>query len=58
VAEVVLELGSADPLARFAGPAAAGNASIVLALQRPVAFDRVRCIGTGAFSVSWVGDSP
>ena len=56
VAEVILEtVGEATPLARFAGPAASGNASIVLALSRPVAFDRIRRIGTGAFSVSWVG---
>ena len=56
VAEVVLETeDEATPAARFAGPAAAWNASIVLALARPVAFDRIRCIGTGLFSVSWVG---
>jgi hypothetical protein len=57
VAEVILETQSLTiPAARFAGPAAAGNASVALALSRPVAFDSIRCIGTGTFSVSWVGN--
>jgi hypothetical protein len=58
IAEVVLEHPLVEPAARFAGPAAAGNGDIVLALTRPVAFSRIRCIGTGNFSVSWVGNSP
>src|SRR5262245_60158704 len=44
--------------APFLGPASDGNASIELALTRPVEFDRIECVGTGSYSVSWIGNVP
>lgn len=59
VAEVSFDtVGAFNTTARFPGPAAAGNASIVLALTRPISFDRIHCIGTGSYSVSWIGNQP
>jgi hypothetical protein len=43
----------------FYGPGNRGNASIVLALDRPIKFNRITCVGPeGVCSVSWVGASP
>jgi hypothetical protein len=46
--------------AAFLGPANGGNASINLALDRPITFDAIGCgaNGTGLCSTSWVGASP
>jgi hypothetical protein len=43
----------------FHGPGECGNASIVLALARPIRFDRIKCTGpeTDRCSVSWIGNS-
>jgi hypothetical protein len=57
VQAVVFFHGGAAP-AVFVGPASSGNKSVVLALTRPIAFDKISCIGTGYFSVSRVGNSP
>jgi hypothetical protein len=46
----------------FDGPAYGGNASIVLALARPLSFDQIGCLigapSTDVCSVSWIGNSP
>jgi hypothetical protein len=44
----------------FPGPAETGNDNIVLALTRPIAFDRLDCIGVleGTCTVGWIGDQP
>ena len=45
----------------FLGPALGGDASIVLALDRPIAFDTVRCNAgdlTEQCTVSWIGNTP
>ena len=56
---VKLESGGAPNVAaRFYGPALGGNASIVLALSRPVTFTQVACGGSGNYSLSTVGNSP
>jgi hypothetical protein len=45
--------------ATFPGPYLGGNAEIVLALDRPIKFDQIICVGEGALcSVGWVGASP
>jgi hypothetical protein len=47
--------------ALFYGPGNGGNASIVLALDRPIKFNRITCVGadtTAVCSVSWAGTSP
>jgi hypothetical protein len=51
--------GEGDP-AFFYGPVFGGNASIVLALTRPIRFDQVSCGGASSerCSVSWVGNEP
>jgi hypothetical protein len=55
-----LVLFSADgTAARFPGPAGGGNASIVLALARPVHFTSVTCGGvSGTATIGTVGNSP
>jgi hypothetical protein len=61
VSFTVLEVeGVAGDAALFYGPANDGNASIVLALTRPIQFDHVRCAGASSerCSVSWVGNEP
>ena len=58
IAEVVLEHPLDEPAARFAGPAASARGRCRRCPPRPVAFTRIRCIGTGNYSVSWVGNSP
>jgi hypothetical protein len=48
-------------VARFFGPASVtGNRSYQLALNRPVSFDAVRCVGAASetCAVSWVGNNP
>ncbi len=50
--------GTSNVPAIFYGPALGGNASIVLALSRPVTFTQVACGGTGNYSLSTVGNSP
>ena len=57
VASVQLFRGSDIP-AMFTGPGSGGSADIALALTRPVEFDKVSCVGSGLFTVSWVGNSP
>jgi hypothetical protein len=51
--------GADGVAARFPGPAAGGNASIVLALDRPISFTSVTCGGvSGTTSIGTVGNSP
>jgi hypothetical protein len=44
--------------ASFPGPELGGIAEIVLALDRPIKFDQIICVGEGACSVGWMGASP
>ena len=60
VAEVVFAYQGND-VAEFFGPEAGGNDSIVLALARPIEFDRIVCSAASSSdlcSVSWVGAQP
>jgi hypothetical protein len=54
---VKLDLGD-SVAAEFDGPGFGGNASIVLALTRPIKFNKTVCAGTGGYSVSWMGNKP
>jgi hypothetical protein len=47
-------------VAVFNGPASGGNATIDLALSRPITFDSLNCQGAlgDACSVSWIGAKP
>ena len=58
-AEALVLFGAGGVAARFPGPAAGGNASIVLALARPISFTSVTCVGVGGTaSIGTVGNSP
>jgi hypothetical protein len=55
---VVLHDGGGTPAA-FEGPNGGGSANITLALNRPITFDQIKCLGSsGTCSVSWVGNAP
>lgn len=45
-------------VASFVGPSGGDESPVVLALSRPVAFDRIQCFGAGGASVFWVGNEP
>jgi hypothetical protein len=60
VAYLSLSLGDDDHSALFYGPASGGNSTIVLALSRPITFNKLVCQGgaSAQCSVSWVGNKP
>ena len=50
-----------NEVATFSGPAQDGNAAIVLALTRPISFDRITCSGSSSSercTVGWIGAEP
>lgn len=54
------ESDTGDAAAWFVGPADHGNADVVLALDRPIRFDQVKCFGVDGDScrVGVAGDTP